>query len=155
MSYKNEVKKIDGHDCSMNSLDFFSQMNLKRRLITPILKLIPDLVGGGMDSDIDFTKLAGILDMLDEGSQEELTRLVLKNCIVDGEELANEDIAGMVLSSNTVLFYKLIWFFLEVNYSDFLALIRTTLEKYGVTMGSMTEKLKASSQTMKKSIKKK
>ena len=151
---KTETKKIDGHDCLMSSLGFFEQMSLKRSLITPIIKLIPDLMGGGMDSDVDFTKLAGVLDTLDEDAQDKLTTLVFKNCKVDGDEMCHKEIADTMLSAETVLFYKLIWFFLEVNYSDFLALIRTTLEKYGVTMESMTAKLPLSSETTKKSSKK-
>jgi hypothetical protein len=149
--YKTESKKIDGFDCSMTSLDFFTQGALKRRLIIPIMKQIPSLLDGGMDSEFDFSKLADILEMFDEDSYKELETLVLKNCKVNGCDMSDSDIAGMTLSSHTVLFYKLVWFFLEVNYSDFLEVIRTTLEKYGMSMEKTMSKLKPSSPTTKKS----
>ncbi len=153
--YKSEVKKIDGFDCSITNLDFFTQMSLKRRLLTPVLKAIPSLIGGGgLDSDIDLSKLSELLEVLDENTFNELTNLVLKNCTVNGEDMSNRDLAENMLASNTVLFYKLIWFFLEVNYSDFLSVIRTTLKKYGLTWETMTKKSQLSSPITKKSLKK-
>ena len=145
-------KMIDGKSVTLTTLGFFQQMELKRKIVMPAMQALLPFLDDGMDSEFEISKIESLLGGLNESELNKLISLVLSRCTIDGHDMSKKDNADEVLSSQTVLFYKIIWFFLEVNYSDFLEVIRGFLEKTGITMEKMQEKLKPSTMTMKKSL---
>jgi len=148
---KTKEKMIDGKSVSITALGFFEQMELKRKMVTPAMEALLPLLAGGQESEVDFTKIESILGNLSEVELKRFIKMVLGRCHVDGSDMSDELSVDEMLASHTVLFYKIVGFFLEVNYSDFLELIRGILEKAGISMEGIQEKLTVSSKTTKKS----
>ncbi len=119
-------KVVGTKKVTLTPLGFFAQMEFKRRVLTPLSGLISSVISGGLDATID---IGSALENLTEIELKTVITTVLSTCTVDGRDMTNEKNADEFLSCETVLFYKIVHFFVEVNYPDFLGLILTTLAK--------------------------
>ena len=143
---KTEEKEIQGKIVSMTTLGFLEKMELKRSLLAPVFKALSKVVGGGLDSELDLSGVEDIISYLDEKTFRSLIIKVLERCTIEGKDMslrANWDDA----LEETTMFYEIVRFFVEVNYGDFLDVIRGGLERYGVTLESVKSQFAGSYQT--------
>ena len=136
MAYDSSIKEIGGISVEIAPLPFMQALRFKRKLAgilgDNIKPLLDSLQGDGLnlnDQDIDFSKLGTaiqeILVFLDEKKIEELANDFCLNVRADGVDISTDN-AGrdLIFAGKTGAFYKMIVFWLEVNYSDFLDFLR-------------------------------
>jgi hypothetical protein len=143
--FPTERKTIDGRVVESTVLPGLFSLRLKTRLMKKIFPSLgkfisaikADQIKAEKKSLLDFLEC---LDMQEVGAAfaeitsniepEELQQIVLEmftNTRMDGKLLGNEDIFNMVFAGKLSLMYKVFLFVAEVNYGDFLDLLRTGL----------------------------
>jgi hypothetical protein len=145
--FKTERKTIDGHTVESTVLPGLFALRLKTRLMKKIFPSIGKFVSSVKIDQLKESKktFGDVLECLDmEGvgnaleavaanvEPAELQEIILQTLSqtrVDNKEAGNEDIFNLLFAGKMMLMYRIFLFALEVNYGDFLAVLRTGMDK--------------------------
>jgi len=150
---KTDEKVIDGHHVSVTAWPFLKMMKRKRIIIQGITKSGGDLVSfflkddeqapvDGEDLDIKgiVKGLESLLCSMTEQDMEQFIGWIFETVHIDGDDMSNASSRDLLLSGNSVLFYKVAYFVLEVTYGDFFGMVQTLIGN--VLNGSLNEQMK-------------
>lgn len=134
MSIQTKEKMIDGRSIKVAQFPARRALQFKARILRLVAPFIGELmrtVGKGgklsLDTDVPVETIVEAMNKIADVKPEEFVDLCvsLMQCTwIDGKEIS-ESVFDMEFAGNTLLMYKIIWYIVQVNFSDFFAMSGT------------------------------
>lgn len=131
-------KTIDGHVVEVQPWGFLTLMPIKRKLLSIIAKVSPDAVGllenldatedGGVDIESAIKTIASIVEAFDEKTLTWFIKTMLKQVRFDDNDMSEDSNVDTLFTGQSLLFYKVVFHVIEVNFGDFFGMLKTHSE---------------------------
>lgn len=144
----NESKDIDGKEVNVKAWGFLTLMPIKRKLLSIVASVAPnsiDLINGvgdesgDIDTDAIIKTIVSAVEAFDEKTLKWFMKTMLGNVTVDGQDMSKDAIVDEVLRANSLLFYKIVYFVVEVNFGDFFQMLKTRLDSSAYTENELKD----------------
>jgi hypothetical protein len=165
--FKTERKTIDGHAVESTALPGLNAVRLKAKLAKKVFPAVGKFFSGikmktgakgvkAAISDLDLSGIGGAFESIAaEMEPDELEALILEilsQSRVDGKDVSDTDVFNVVFSRNMLFMYKVVLFSLEVNFGDFLSILRTGMKKVQTMISQVAETPKSTQQSSEKPV---
>lgn len=125
MSYNEKI--IGGKTVMVQPWPFTQLMRLKPKFFKLVKEPLKELFGDE-EGNIDVVKvITEVVESFDDTQLDWFMDTILSGVTVDNISMANLDERDFILAGQSGLFYSIAGFVLEVNYGDFLDLLKTNM----------------------------
>ena len=151
MAKVTKKKEIDGLKVEITSVGYFKQNRFLREVLKPALgfiggilpeigevsgdvehvkgQLLSGLLDGEIGADGIINAVEALIDTFDDEKIEYISETVLVGATVNGTVINSIDDIDELFCGEIITFWKVVWFFIEVNFKDFFSLVKKFVSK--------------------------
>jgi hypothetical protein len=140
-----KTKNIDGVEVTLSSIGFFKQKDFIRKVFKPLMKLAKDNLSDDKEvslesffseianKDVPLSKILSFIEQIEETVSDELIEYISETAliggVVEGNSINSVDDIDSIFSGSTLLFWKSVFFFVELSFGDFFSLLSNSEKK--------------------------